>query len=68
MLFPVQQPRNILIFSAHVLIGGRDLILRVENSDGELKEGKFRVTKMRCWRIMTLTPSQAKSSEYVSLF
>ena len=52
-------------FSAKVLIGGRDLILRIENTDGESKEGRFRVTKMRCWRIMTLT-SQNKSSEFVS--
>ena len=57
---------SVLFFSAHVLIGGRDLILRLENADGEVKEGRFRVTKMRCWRIMTLTQSQAKSPEFVS--
>ncbi len=55
-----------LFSSAHVLIGGRDLILRIENADGEVKEGRFRVTKMRCWRIMTLTQSQVKSPEFVS--
>ena len=54
-------------FSARVLIGGRELILRIENNDGESKEGSFRVTKMRCWRIMTLTTTtQNKTLEYVS--
>jgi hypothetical protein len=62
----VQVPLKPLVDSARVLIGGRDLILRVENSDGDVKEGRFRVTKMRCWRIMTLTPSQNKSAELVS--
>lgn len=40
----------------NVLIGGRDLIIRIPN---ESKEGKFKVTKMRCWRIMTLAAIEA---------
>lgn len=51
--------------NAQVLIGGRDLILRISGVDGEVKEGKFRVTKMRCWRIMTLTSSQSKMSDLI---
>eukprot|EP00096_Caligus_rogercresseyi_P011192 TRINITY_DN4329_c0_g1_i1.p1 TRINITY_DN4329_c0_g1~~TRINITY_DN4329_c0_g1_i1.p1 ORF type:complete len:497 (+),score=147.04 TRINITY_DN4329_c0_g1_i1:114-1604(+) len=39
-----------------VAIGMRELVIRVEDpTTGELKEGNFKVTKMRCWRIMTLT-------------
>lgn len=37
--------------SVNVLIGGRDLIVRTTQDN---KEAKFKVTKMRCWRIMTL--------------
>lgn len=40
----------------NILIGGRDLIIRIPN---EAKEGKFKVTKMRCWRIMTLAAVEA---------
>ncbi|XP_040565287.1 LOW QUALITY PROTEIN: sorting nexin-17 [Lepeophtheirus salmonis] len=39
-----------------VAIGMRELVIRLEDpSTGEIKEGNFKVTKMRCWRIMTLT-------------
>jgi hypothetical protein len=51
--------------SSQVLIGQRELVLRIVGSDGEMKEWKFRVTKMRCWKIMTLSPSQGKITEVV---
>ena len=36
-------------------IGGRELVLRTSDSNSELnaKEGRFKVTRMRCWRIMS---------------
>ena len=36
-----------------MLIGNRELIIRMSDpKGGEVKEGKFRITRMRCWRIM----------------
>eukprot|EP00095_Tigriopus_kingsejongensis_P010016 maker-scaffold1048_size67263-snap-gene-0.22 protein:Tk10016 transcript:maker-scaffold1048_size67263-snap-gene-0.22-mRNA-1 annotation:"sorting nexin-17" len=44
---------------AHVVIGNRELIMKIRTPKGELKEGSFKVTKMRCWRIMTLADGLA---------
>ncbi|XP_070534165.1 LOW QUALITY PROTEIN: sorting nexin-17-like [Ptychodera flava] len=33
--------------------GNRELNFRVRGDDGQLKEGNFKVTRMRCWRITT---------------
>ena len=40
-----------------VLIGGRELVIRMLDKKGELKEGQFRITRMRCWRIMSAEQS-----------
>ena len=40
---------------AQIIIGNRELIMKIRTAKGEIKEGSFKVTKMRCWRIMTLT-------------
>ena len=54
----------ILHFSVNVLIGERELVLRIPGSSGEPgKEGRFKVTKMRCWRIMTVATCQDSSEE-----
>ncbi len=47
-------------FSVRVLIGGRELVMRVPGLDEpeSTKEARFRVTKMRCWRIMTINGAQ----------
>jgi sorting nexin-17 len=38
-----------------VSIGNRELNLRVRLAEGqEIREGSFKVTRMRCWRITTL--------------
>jgi len=48
----------------NVLIGERELVLRIPGSSGEPgKEGRFKVTKMRCWRIMTVATCQDSSEE-----
>ena len=39
---------------AQVAIGRRELLLKVRTTSGETREGSFKVTKMRCWRIMTV--------------
>merc|ERR1719188_2830655 len=39
---------------AHVAVGRRELVMKVRTASGEIKEGSFKVTKMRCWRIMTV--------------
>jgi hypothetical protein len=38
-----------------VLIGGRELVLRTYDAESgqSAKEGRFKVTRMRCWRIMS---------------
>ena len=46
--------------SVNVLIGGRELVIRIPDQG---KEGKFKVTKMRCWRIMTLAAEEAKEED-----
>ena len=45
--YPV--PDSKVIISA----GDKELNLRVEIPGGEIKEGSFKVTRMRCWRITT---------------
>jgi len=40
-----------------VLIGGRELIVRVTDKNGDVKEAQFRITRMRCWRIMSAEPT-----------
>ncbi|CAH1406339.1 unnamed protein product [Nezara viridula] len=45
--YPV--PGSKVIISA----GDKELNLRVEIPGGEIKEGSFKVTRMRCWRITT---------------
>jgi len=41
--------------TVNVLVGARELVLRIPGThDNPAKEGRFKVTKMRCWRIMTL--------------
>ena len=38
-----------------VSIGNRELNLRVRVAEGQsLREGSFKVTRMKCWRITTL--------------
>eukprot|EP00094_Tigriopus_californicus_P004110 TCALIF_03959-PA protein Name:"Similar to snx17 Sorting nexin-17 (Danio rerio)" AED:0.08 eAED:0.08 QI:232/0.83/0.85/1/1/1/7/288/452 len=39
---------------AHIVIGNRELVMKIRTPKGEIKEGSFKVTKMRCWRIMTV--------------
>ena len=52
------------------MIGGRELVLRIPGNKGDnssCKEGRFKVTKMRCWRIMTVaTCQEATDSDDVS--
>ena len=44
-----------IILRVSVLIGGRELVLRTPDPQNgiNLKEGRFKVTRMRCWRIMS---------------
>ncbi|XP_072042447.1 sorting nexin-17-like [Amphiura filiformis] len=38
-----------------VCAGNKELIFRVAMQDGSCKEGVFRITRMRCWRITTVS-------------
>lgn len=46
---------RITFYRVSVLIGGRELVLRTcESETGQsVKEARFKVTRMRCWRIMS---------------
>uniref|UniRef100_A0A1B6DZE8 PX domain-containing protein n=1 Tax=Clastoptera arizonana TaxID=38151 RepID=A0A1B6DZE8_9HEMI len=46
-----------------VSAGSRELSLRVKLSTGEMKEGSFKVTRMRCWRITTHNEANDNSDE-----
>lgn len=43
---------------AQVQMGKYELVMKIRTARGEIKEGAFQVTKMRCWRIMTLTSNE----------
>uniref|UniRef100_A0ABM0MCN2 Sorting nexin-17-like n=1 Tax=Saccoglossus kowalevskii TaxID=10224 RepID=A0ABM0MCN2_SACKO len=45
--FPVKNTKVL------VSAGNRELSFRVSDPDGQVKEGSFKVTRMRCWRITT---------------
>ena len=38
-----------------VCAGNKELIFRVKMPDNSCKEGVFRITRMRCWRITTVS-------------
>ncbi|XP_042240222.1 sorting nexin-17-like isoform X2 [Homarus americanus] len=42
--------------------GNRELNFRIECEDGTVKEGNFKVTRMRCWRITVQQPVEGSSS------
>ncbi|XP_033100684.1 sorting nexin-17-like [Anneissia japonica] len=44
--------------------GNREIIFRVRTADGSFKEGTFKITRMRCWRI---TSSQEGNSDALEL-
>uniref|UniRef100_A0A0B6Y8D2 Sorting nexin-17 n=1 Tax=Arion vulgaris TaxID=1028688 RepID=A0A0B6Y8D2_9EUPU len=44
-----------------VATGQKELNFRV-HVDGQVKEGSFKITRMRCWRITTVYPTSDKSS------
>ncbi len=44
--------------AANVVVGNRELILRIRSPTLGEKTGFFKVTKMRCWRIMTVSRRQ----------
>ena len=43
------------------------MILRVQDRNGEVKEGQFKVTRMRCWRIMSAEPSSLEALSSLGL-
>ena len=43
---------------AQIFIGNRELVMKIRTVKGEVKEGTFKVTKMRCWRIMTVANNE----------
>ena len=43
---------------ANVAVGNRELIMRIRSPSLGEKSGSFKVTKMRCWRIMTVARPQ----------
>nr|CAD7603277.1 unnamed protein product [Timema genevievae] len=54
------QPGSMVVVS----VGNRELNLRVRFGDNqEMKEGSFKVTRMRCWRITTLHNKAAKLND-----
>nr|XP_045616119.1 sorting nexin-17-like [Procambarus clarkii] len=46
--------------------GNRELNFRIECEDGSVKEGNFKVTRMRCWRITVQQPVEGSSSSRTS--
>ncbi|XP_071518793.1 sorting nexin-17-like isoform X2 [Panulirus ornatus] len=42
--------------------GNRELNFRIECEDGSVKEGNFKVTRMRCWRITVQQPIEGSGS------
>lgn len=38
--------------------------MKIRTPKGEIKEGSFKVTKMRCWRIMTVAKGMLTSDEF----
>ncbi|KAL8607681.1 hypothetical protein ACOMHN_039355 [Nucella lapillus] len=44
-----------------VSAGGRELGFRVLTGQGQVQEGSFKITRMRCWRITTLYPQDRKT-------
>ena len=68
MFFNCKDYGKICFCRVTVLIGGRELVLRTtdQQNGAKIKEGKFKVTRMRCWRIMSpeaSTASLLKSNE-----
>lgn len=52
--------------SVLISAGNKELNFRIECEDGSLKEGNFKVTRMRCWRITVQQPVEASGSENTS--
>ncbi|XP_059158021.1 sorting nexin-17-like isoform X2 [Physella acuta] len=52
------QPNTRVIVSA----GQKELNFRVQ-VDGQVKEGSFKITRMRCWRITTIYPNSSDESQ-----
>ncbi|XP_013392676.1 sorting nexin-17 [Lingula anatina] len=44
--------------AAVVAAGNRELNFRIQVSEDQLKEGSFKITRMRCWRITTTLPDE----------
>ncbi|XP_069980292.1 sorting nexin-17 [Penaeus vannamei] len=52
------KPNTPVLISA----GNRELNFRIECEDGSVKEGNFKVTRMRCWRITVQQPIEGSTS------
>ncbi|XP_077990465.1 sorting nexin-17-like [Glandiceps talaboti] len=46
-----------------IAAGSKELNFRVRSEDGQMKEGSFKVTRMRCWRITTTVSDPNSDSE-----
>lgn len=50
----------------NILIGNKELCIQVKNSNDKIHETKFRITRMRCWRVSTnYNVSVVSSSEAI---
>lgn len=38
---------------ANILIGNKELSIQTNTIDGKCQETKFKITRMRCWRVTT---------------
>ncbi|XP_074656433.1 sorting nexin-17-like [Tubulanus polymorphus] len=45
-----------------IYAGNRELVFRVQTANDQIKEGLFKVTRMRCWRITTTYPDSVNGS------
>lgn len=43
-----------------VSAGNRELIFRIQMAEDQVKEGSFKITRMRCWRITTVLPDEER--------
>ena len=50
-----------------IAIGRSALNMRIHSSSGEVKENNFKITRMRCWRIMRGESSSSSSGNQVGL-